>query len=247
MNDKLPKHAKANRFLFDDTPTFDQAKVPGYMQQLEIDTLPANQAFFIEPAAEQSWKSDMPAIIVNKKTNGLYLDGTTEVDADQHKPTSPLGQVGIMRVEAIGPDGKTVSFFVADLRFIENHELSVVDDLDDAPDDSEDFNSWVEYKNELREVVAFIAPIPGTEASKKGIVPASYYGPEKYYGALDDLRQQGDKILTKSVRRQRQSLKLAKAAANEESDTETVQPEEKKPEKAEPKKPSLAVVFSSGQ
>lgn len=214
MKDLDPKSLRANRYSATTRPpSFEQAEVPAHLLKLEVDTLPANRAFYLESESEKAW-DDSATMAVDKRTGTLYLDGSTEIDSGSDRPTTPLGLVGVMRVETIGEGGNVLSFFVADLRFIDNHELSVIDDMDDAPTDQEEFNRWSEFKKDLREVVAFVAPIPDTEASKRSAIPALYYGPEEYYGALDALRERGDKLLAKTVKKQRQANKLAKAATH---------------------------------
>lgn len=230
MKDSSPKSSKANRYsAANRPPSFEQAEVPSYLLKLEVDSIPANTPFFIDTESEQPW-NESPTMLVDGRTGSLYLDGSAEIDADNYKPSSPLGYVGIMRAETIDMSGKVVSYFVADLRFIQNHELSVVDDINNTPTDQEEFNSWMEFKETLRNVTAFVAPVPGAKASKNGIIPSLYYGPEDQYGMLDVLRERGDKIISKNLKRQQQQKKLAQQASRDATplvDNQSTEPRDK--------------------
>lgn len=229
MKDSSPKSSKANRYsAVNRPPSFERAEVPSYMLKLEVDSIPTNTPFYIDTESEQPW-SESPTMLVDKRTGSLYLDGSAEIDANNYKPSSPLGYVGIMRAETIDDSG-IVSYFVADLRFIENHELSVIDDINNTPTDQEEFNSWMEVKETLRNVTAFIAPVPGAKASKDGVIPSLYYGPEQQYAMLDALRERGDKIIAKNLKQQQRQKKLAKKATEDTIppvDSQSTEPETK--------------------
>ncbi|MBC7512730.1 hypothetical protein H7142_03695 [Candidatus Saccharibacteria bacterium] len=210
--------------------SFPLAQVPSHLTKLDIDSMPIQTPFYVDVDPEHVW-DETPTAFVEKKSGSLNLIGSSEVDTDDEFPSSPIGRIGIMRVLLIDENQRFESQLVADLRYIGDNELAVVDDIDEAPEQQEEFNSWEAYRRDVRPVVAFIAPHPKGKTSKKGVVKSVYYGPEAFHDNLDLLRISGDKLLGGMLKRQKKEAQrlIQKAAPKQAENTEQPATTDKKP------------------
>lgn len=211
-----------------DRKTFPQAIVPDYLQKLEVDRLPVQTPYYIELESDDPWKQIDVSVVVDRKSGNLFVDGTREVDVDDAK-ASPLGRIGLMRIMTI--DDQTMDFpLIADLRYTDNDGLDAVADLQDAPTDQEEFNHWQEFQANLRQVSAFIAPLPGAKSSKKtGRIEPAFFGPEEYHEMLDVLSTRSDALIAKSMKKARKAREAREATKV----TAAEQPAQKQPAKPE--------------
>lgn len=209
-----------------DRKSFPQAIVPDYLQKLEVDRLPVQTPYYIELESDDPWKQIDISVVVDRKSGSLYVDGTREVD-EADTSVTPLGRIGLMRIMTI--DDETMDFpLIADLRYTDNDGIDSVPDMLDAPTDQEEFNHWQEFQANLRQVSAFIAPLPGAKSSKKdGRIEPVFFGPEEYHDMLDVLSTRSDALIAKSMKKARKARKAREATKAATAE----QPAQKQPEK----------------
>jgi hypothetical protein len=164
--------------------SYPKAIVPEFLVKRTIETMPLETAYYVDLGDEDDYY-DPPAFCV-MPDGALHCRLSAQLDEDDTEPGSILGRVGIMKI-AIIHEGRFHEGLIADLRFLQEGQLLKADDT--PPDDQEEFNGWLEAKNDLRPIVAFIAPADADD--EVGI----FYGDELYHPALQLLRERADALL----------------------------------------------------
>jgi hypothetical protein len=183
---------------------FPKAAVPSHLTKLDINSLPLETPFYIDPGEENDFYDPVAMYVTPDRTLNIQL--STEVDRQDANPSSPMGLAGIMKVAIIDGDN-LIEGLIADLRFLEDGQLILADD--EAPDSQEEFNAWMAAKADSRPIDAFIAPEADAEVSDEGLIDGLYYGSEIYHDTLDILRKRGDAILQAWQRRQQEAAQAA--------------------------------------
>lgn len=178
---------------------YPRALVPEHLTSLSIEKLPLDTPFFLSP--DDYNDDELPVFFVDAERR-LRISKSAEIDPDDEFPASPFGLVGIMKTIAIDPLTQTFrEVYVADLRFIEDHQLmdGGQDEID--MDDQEEYMHWQSFLNNCIVVDGFIAPEKGAEIDKD-VPRGTLYGDEKLHDSLKFLRKKGNKIMKKFVKRQ---------------------------------------------
>ncbi|NCU38520.1 hypothetical protein EOL96_05705 [Candidatus Saccharibacteria bacterium] len=178
---------------------YPRALVPEHLTSLSIEKLPLDTPYFLSPDADDD--DELPVFFVDTERR-LRVSKSAEIDPDDEFPTSPFGLVGIMKTIAIDPLTQTFrEVYVADLRFIEDHQLMDGGQAAIDIDDQEDYMHWQSFVNNCIAVDGFIAPEEGAEIDKDA-PKGTLYGDEQLHDSLKFLRKKGNKIMKKFVKRQ---------------------------------------------
>lgn len=180
---------------------------PTYVRNLEVDT-PA----YLEADSTSDDFYIRPNVFVTPDRE-LRLRLSAEITQEDREPYSPLGRVGIMRVVLM--DGESLSLrqgIVADLRYVND---TLDETIDEAPDDQEELNEWLDARADSVAVDAFIA-------NDRDAYNGAYYGAPEFYPSLDALRKRGSSIFRsyKQQERARAKQKRAEEAAKQTQTTD---------------------------
>lgn len=203
---------------------YPKALVPEHLVKTEISRLPLETAFYLDPSDSHDSDDYEPPVFFVMSDGELRTRLSAEVDRSEAYPGSPMGLIGIMRVAVIDGDN-LIEGLIADLRFIEDGQLTAVDD--EPPEDQEEFNYWLAVNADTKTIDAFIAPEEGATINNRGLIGGDFYGPELFYDALDVMRKRGNKILKayqKREKKQAEKPEIKKTVA----DSSETKPEEKK-------------------
>lgn len=214
---------------------YEQALVPEHLTKLTIEKLPFEKAFYVTPGERDDYEA--PAIFVTADRR-LSMSRSAVIDMDDAYPASPLGLVGVMRVPLIGSESGVREAYIADLRFIEDHQLVDTDDLGVNLADQEEYMSWIAAMEDSIQFEAFIAPERGAEFDES-IPSGVFYGNPELHELLKKLRRRGNKRMKKFMQREyKADTKL--------QGTQTVKPAGNGNPNDKPTKKSqdLSVVFS---
>lgn len=187
------------------------AVVPEHLTKLTIEKLPYDKAYYVSPGEHDDYEP--PAIFVDPSRR-LKMSKSHAIDTDHDKPTTPLGLVGVMRTYIISDSlhQPIRDVYVADLRFVEDHQLVDTDEITSGLLEQEEYMHWVAELEHTIEFSAFIAPEKGSEYTRKKIPPGTMYGNEELYGVLESLRERSDKIMKKFMKKEARQKKIAKVA-----------------------------------
>lgn len=118
-----------------------------------------------------------------------------------------------MRVALIQPDTNRVrEAYVADLRFVEFHQLIDSSDMVDLSVDQEASMSWVTALENSVTFDGFIASDTDFEVGEDAIPEGDMYGDPQLYPCMEALREQSDQLLTAFIKRQDKSEAIAEQA-----------------------------------
>jgi len=189
--------------------TYPLAIVPEHLSKLTVEKLPLDHIYYIAPGESDDYKD--PAIF-ESPSKSLLMSKSHAIDMADEFPASPIGSVGVMKTFLIDPDTKTVrDYYVADLRFVGDHDLIDTDNLA-AELDQEEHMAWLSSIENTIMFSAFIAADQQAKTEENGRVHGAFYGNPKLYDALDKLDKRGNKLMKKFLQRQKASEKLAQAA-----------------------------------
>lgn len=181
---------------------FPKAKIPDHLTRLSIEKLPLDTAFYISPGEEEDYEP--PVMFVDDERN-LRISNRAAIDIDDQTPTITAGLVGIMKTIVTDPETKIFrEVLIADLRFIEDHQLISNQDTKPGEGDQEAYSNWLDHMNDTVIVDAFIAPELGVEPDSltpKGV----FYGSQDMHDSLKFLRKNANKIVKKSTGRKSKS------------------------------------------
>jgi hypothetical protein len=164
--------------------TYPKALIPDFLREKMVKTMPIETPYYINPDNEDDdFFSDPPFCVTADGV--LNCRRSAPLDRTTAEPHSILGRIGIMKV-VINKDEILHEAFIADLRFIRPGVLVTIDEA--IPDDQEEFNDWVSTRADLVAIEAFIAP---SDTHPEG---ATFSGDERYYDALQLLREQSDTV-----------------------------------------------------
>lgn len=190
---------------------YPKAIVPEHLTKLSIEKLPFDHTYYIEPGEEDDYQ---PPAIYTSPDRRLVMSKNHAIDLEDEFPASPIGLVGVAKTYLINPSTNAIhEYFIADLRFISDHQLVSVEDI--APASSQE--EYMAMVNELENSItfsAFIAAEGGDEIHDSGKVAGTFYGDPMLYEALKKMNKQGNKQMKKFLRRQKRSTMLAKSTIN---------------------------------
>jgi hypothetical protein len=214
---------------------YDRALVPEHMTKQTLETLPLDEAFYVEPGERDS--RDFPAIFVTPDRR-LVMSRSHAVDREDAYPPSPYNRVGIMHSMVIDAEtGALRDVYLADLRYIEDNEL--VDINPAAPEivDQEEQMDLLALVENAVTFDGFIAAEELAEVKKNGSIPGDLYGSPELHDLLHKLRKKGN-------RRMRRFMELEARPHVSVGDTEKASQSDE-PNKSQPT--PLAVPFSRGK
>lgn len=84
-----------------------------------------------------------PTLFFNEDTLEVFLYGAQEITAEDRKPRSLLGRVGIMRVYSLMPDNTLLDGYIASVRFA-NDPIQEAYYSNEMPRDVEEEAEWLE-------------------------------------------------------------------------------------------------------
>lgn len=172
--------------------------VPEHLTKLTIEKLPFEEPFFIPPGDRDDYEDG--AIFVTEDRI-LRMSKSFAVSPEAAHPVSPVGLVGVMRIPRFDAESQTVSeVFIADLRFIEDHQLVDAGGIALDASDQEEFMAWVDTINDSVSFAAFIAPEHGSEIDDD-VPKGTLYGDPSLYPHLKKLRKGGDEAMKKFLKR----------------------------------------------
>lgn len=178
---------------------YSQALVPEHLVKLSIEKLPLEEAYYITPGERDDDRD--PAIFVTPDRR-LKMARSYAIDMDHAHPANPIGLVGVMHVAALNPDTLTIQeAYIADLRFIENHQLVDTDELTGSLLDQEEYVAWLAAIEDSVEFAGFIAPEAEFEIDED-IPKGVFYGNPSLYPFLKKLRKRSNKIMKKFMERE---------------------------------------------
>lgn len=171
--------------------------VPEYLSKLTIDKLPIEKAYYID--VDDNAPYDPPAVFVTPERR-LHMSRSYSIDPEANTPASPLGRMGVMHITPVDPKtGILHDTYIADLRFLEPHQLADLnDDLRSAADPEE----RLAVLSILEDSVAFegfIAPESGSNIDK-AIPEGTFYGAPVLHPFLEQLQKRGTKIMKKHIK-----------------------------------------------
>ncbi len=180
---------------------YDRALVPEHLTGLTIENLPLDEAFFIFPEGDNGYSPPTVFVGANRE---LVINRDYDIDMDTKKPGTPVGRVGVMRTMVIHPDTNEVTeHIIADLRFVEWHSLTHVDNGPQDISDQESFMALVDLVAQGLVVDAFIAPDKDFNYEKDKKIPkGTFFGPSELYPNLDKLQERGSKLMKKFLSRE---------------------------------------------
>ena len=112
-----------------------------------------------------------------------------------------------MKSAVISPDTQTLDeVYIADLRFIADHQLINAGKAQIDTDDQEDYMGWLALMNDSVVVDGFIAPEQGANTDEDEL-SGTLYGDEQLHDSLRFLREKADKAM--GAFRRRQALEAA--------------------------------------
>lgn len=179
-------------------PTYEQALVPEHLTKLTIEKLPFEKPFYVTPGERDDYEA--PSVFVTADRR-LMMARSAAIDMDAAYPASPLGLIGVMRVPLIGADNNVREAYVADLRFLEDHQLVDTDDMQAGVVDQEEYMAWAEAIANSVQFEAFIAPEAGEDIDD-GAPSGTFYGNPELYDFLKKLRKRGNKRMKKFMQRE---------------------------------------------
>lgn len=218
------------------------AVVPEHLTKLTIDKLPYDKPYYVSPGERDDYE---PPVVFVDPNRRLKMSRSYAIDINHDKPTTPLGLVGVMRVVTISDSlaQPIRDVYVADLRFLEDHQLVDSDEITSGVLDQEEYMHWVAELENTIEFSAFIAPEQGSEYTKKNIPPGTMYGDSNLYSALEMLRERSDKIMKKFMRREATAKKMANVA--EKASADAKEQGDSNSQKEDTTKKDLSVPFSN--
>lgn len=173
--------------------------VPEHLTKLTIEKLPLSEVFFISPGERDDYQA--PAIFVTAERE-LVMAKSYAIDADDAYPSNPLGLIGVMRIPIIDERSNSIrDAFVADLRFIDNHQLVDAEDTALENVDQEQFMAWVSSIEDSVVFEGFIAPEPD-EDMDRDIPKGIFYGATELHPFLKQLRKRSNRVMKKYIKRQ---------------------------------------------
>lgn len=171
---------------------YEKALVPEHLTKLTIEKLPLEKAYFVSPGDRESYEET--AIFVSPDRR-LMMSRTYAIDSDDARVSSPIGRVGISRIVLMDFETmKPRQAFIADLRFLEDHQLVDSDEMNEEMGDQEEFMEAVATLNNAVPFDAFIALERGEEIDKN-IPKGTFYGDPQLHPHLKKLRKKGNKAV----------------------------------------------------
>lgn len=181
---------------------YEQAFVPEHLTALTIDILPLDEVYYIEPDDRDTYETT-PGIFVADNRN-LKMSRDYSIDMDDGACEVPVGRVAIMRVALIDPEALTVrDAFIADLRFIENHQLTDMARLMSGSSNQEESMYLADVIGNSVAFNGFIAPEADFEIDQD-IPEGTLYGPESLHPHLEFLRGRTNEVMERYLQREAQ-------------------------------------------
>lgn len=199
---------------------YPRARVPEHLTSLSIEKLPLDTPFYLSPGEKDDYE---PPIVFVDAERQLKVSKSADIDIDHEFPASPIGLVGVMKTIAI--DSVALTFrevYVADLRFIGDHQLMDAGEGQMDVDDQEDYMHWLALMNDSIVIDGFIAPELGAEIDKD-VPRGTLYGDEELHDSLKFLRKKGNKIMKRFMKREATAVKnLPKPESKDEDKKQEV-------------------------
>jgi len=176
---------------------YPQAKVPEHLTPLTIERLPMDSPFYLTPGDIDEYE---PPVVFVDAERRLKVSRSADIEPDQEFPPSPIGLVGIMKTVIIDRTTQTLrEVYIADLRFLEDHQLTDGGEDHIDMDNQEEHMHWLTLMNDSLVIDGFIAPEQGEEIDEdipKGIL----YGNVELHDSLKFLRKRSNKIMKKFMK-----------------------------------------------
>ncbi len=206
---------------------YDQPLVPDHLTKLTVENLPVEKAFYISPGERDSYNDDTAIFVAPDRR--LMMSKTYDIDPDDAHGSSPIGRVGISRVWLMNSETMTPrQVIIADLRFLEDHQLVDSDEMKEEMIDQEGFMGALAALEDSVQIDAFIAAEAGEDFDEKNIPKGTFYGNPELYPHLKKLRKRGNKIMKQVLKIEAERGPNAESAEEQPSTEETV-PTEQKP------------------
>lgn len=178
---------------------YPRARVPEHLTSLSIEKLPLDTPFYLSPGEKDDYE---PPVVFVDAERQLKVSKSADIDTDHQFPASPLNLVGVMETIIIDSASQTFrEVYIADLRFIEDHQLVDGGESQIDTDDQEEYMHWAALMNDSIVIDGFIAPERGAEIDED-IPKGTLYGDEQLHDSLKFLRKRGNKIMKKFMRRE---------------------------------------------
>lgn len=172
--------------------TYPSARVPEHLTRLTVEKLPFDSPCYILPGELDDFEP--PSIFVTPDRK-LKISSGCEIPPAGTYPANPIGLIGIMRTFIIDPNTRQIrEVLIADLRFIEPHQLVDFDDILSSlqGQDQEEFMHAAAWVDKALFIDGFIAAEPEDDSD---IPTGSLYGDELLYEPLLRLGSQSDTLM----------------------------------------------------
>lgn len=178
---------------------YPRAIVPEHLTSLSIENLPFETPFYLSPGEKDDYE---PPVVFVDAERQLKVSKSAEIDIDHKFPESPIGLIGVMKTILIDSSAQTIKeVYIADLRFIGDHQLMDGEEGQIDTDDQEEHLHWVALMNDSIVIDGFIASELEDEIDED-IPKGTLYGDEQLHDSLRFLRKKGNKIMKKFMKRQ---------------------------------------------
>jgi|GEM_PF-4048253 len=178
---------------------YPRARVPEHLTSLSIERLPLDTPFYLSPGEKDDYE---PPVVFVDAERQLKVSKSADIDIDHEFPSCPIGLVGVMKTIVIDSVAQTFKeVYVADLRFIGDHQLMDAGEGQIDADDQEDYMHWLALMNDSIVIDGFIAPERGADIDDDA-PKGTLYGDEQLHDSLKFLRKKGNKIMKRFMRRE---------------------------------------------
>lgn len=201
---------------------YPQPLVPEHLTSLTIEKLPLEVPYYVSPGEQDEFEE---LVLFVTDDRHLKMSKSHALKPSDASPSSPVGLVPVMRVPVIDAERQTVSeAYVADLRFIENHQLVDTKGVLAGMDDQEEFMAWLATIEDSVDFAAFIALEDDDEISKN-IPSGAFYGDPGLYPFLEQLRKKSDGTMKKVLKRQAKNEDVVKSKEKQKNTAKNDQPQ----------------------
>ncbi len=221
------------------------ALVPEFLTTFTIEGLKTDKPVFIYPGNADDDESPPLFVTSDRK---LRIDKNHIIDGDDAYPEGTQERVGIMKTLIPDPTNGFKEVYVADLRFVDNHQIVDIANASSFGNDQEAYVDWLGMVEDSIEFDAFIAPEFNDELDVEEDVPGGvFYGNEQLYPALRILRKKSNRITKRYMERETRRIEMMKAAEQDEPEEAVEEPEISDQVKVNTDKPkTLEIKFSHG-
>ncbi len=209
---------KEPRYDYNQTPVpehhYQRALVPEHLTKLTIEKLGLGEVYYVSPGERDGYE---PCPIFVSQDRELKMMKSHAIDLDDRNPTSPIGLIGIMHIAPMDPQtGRIRDMYIADLRFIESHQLTDTEDLNNGLVDQEEFMEMVAMQEESIRFDGFIAPELGKDM-ERDIPKGIFYGDPSLHPFLKKLRKKGTRLMRQFIEQQDKPQPKGKDSSEEEA------------------------------